>query len=91
MAMVIKLQATAGGTLQTLGTIEVQRQEPLVNPENPYLERHTYVAKKFRGFGAIQEGKPVTVEHVYGEGAWALAQKVLDAFPEEPMRPRADI
>ena len=89
MAMVIELKATAGGTLQTLGTVEIQRQEPLENPEWPYDEMHTYTVKQFRGWGAHQQGETVTVEHRYGDGAWTLAQKALEALPVRDRMPQS--
>lgn len=90
MAMVIKLQATAGGTLHTLGTVEVQRQTRLDNPEDPYDEVHTYDVRQYRGFGNIPAQEATTVEHRYGDGAWTLAQKAIEALPKVDRMPRSD-
>lgn len=90
MAMVIKLQATTGGTLHTLGTVEVQRQTRLDNPEDPYDEVHTYDVRRFKGFGNIPAQDAATVDHRYGDGAWTLAQKALAALKIEDRMPRSD-
>lgn len=87
MAMVIKLQATAGGTLQTLGVVEVQRQTRLENPDDPYDEVHTYDVRRFKGMGSTRAQEPTTVDHRYGDGAWTLAQKALAALKIEDRMP----
>lgn len=90
MALVVDLKITAGGTLQRLGSVEIVRQESLENPEFPYDEVHTYVVKRYKGFGGRNDGVPATVEHRYGDGAWALVQKALAALKIEDRMPQSD-
>lgn len=76
MVMLISLSVSEGIHMRSLGMVEVQRMEPLDDPQNPYDETHSYRARRVNHAGV----KPVFVDHRYGDGGWKLAEKALAAL-----------
>lgn len=75
MALVIDLRITEGLVTRSLGMVEIRRQEPLDDRENPHDETHRYVARRVN-----HHAPPVEIEHRYGDGGWKLAEKALAAL-----------
>ncbi len=80
MGLYVHLDITAGiHGMQSLGVLEIIRQEPLVNRANPSDENHTYEAKVT---GAAQERRREVRTGALGAGVPAGLMSWADGFSE---------
>lgn len=70
MGLYADLRITDGRGSKSIGMLEIVRQEPLIDRENPHDETHRYVARIGR--------KQAEVMHRYGDGAWRLVERALE-------------
>lgn len=78
MALVVRLQITAGNRLMGLETLEVRRLTPLVDSLRPNDEQHDYQARRIDRTGATLATAKFT--HRYGDGAWMCTMRALMAL-----------
>jgi hypothetical protein len=78
MALVVRLQITAGDGVRGLETLEVRRLTPLRESRRPADERHDYQARRYDTQGA--ELATAVFRHRYGDGAWMCVMRALMAL-----------
>jgi hypothetical protein len=80
MGLYVHLDITAGREgMKSLGVLEILRQEPLLDQEDHSDEIHEYVAKVHDG---VLVAAAARFSHRYGDGAWALVHRALEALHE---------
>jgi len=87
VALVVDLGITAvAGGVKRIEVLEIRRLEMLQDRSQPFDEVHTYRVRRY----SKEQGNPVQdgltyldekeIEHRYGDGAWVLVRKAMDAL-----------
>jgi hypothetical protein len=79
MPLIVPIYITGQHELLEIDRIVISRLEPLLNPDNPWDEVHTYQVE-------VPGETHVRVRHRYGDGGRELLRLALNTLPPRPPR-----